>query len=78
VALSPVKTTTQFSYPDRELFSNSGGTFSVSAKAFLQFYGIPMESSIRRVAFLDGDLLCVDLTDPGIDVTAGRTAGYQK
>jgi hypothetical protein len=74
IALRPVKERTQFSYPIRELVSGAGGTFSVSAKAFLQFYGIPIESSIRRVAFLDEELLCVDLNDEGIDVTSGRTA----
>jgi hypothetical protein len=74
VGLRPVKSPTQFSYPVRETFSNAGGTFNVSAKAFLQFYGIPMEASIRRRGFLDGDLLCVDLNDPGIDVTTARIA----
>jgi hypothetical protein len=74
VALRPVKERTQFSYPIRELKSGSGGTFSVSAKAFLQFYGISIESSVRRIAYLDDGLLCLDLNDPGVDVTSGRTA----
>jgi hypothetical protein len=74
IALRPVKERTQFSYPIRELKSGAGGTFSVSAKAFLQFYGIPIGASVRRVAFLDDELLCVDLRNPGVDVTTGRTA----
>jgi hypothetical protein len=74
IALRPVRERTQFSYPIRELMSGSGGTFSASAKAFLQFYGVPLDSSVRRVAFLDDGLLCIDLNDPGIDVTTNRTA----
>lgn len=74
VGLRPMKTESQFSYPVRELKSASGGTFSVSAKAFMLYYAIPMDSSIRRRAFLSAEILCVDLKDPGTDVTSGRTA----
>ncbi|MES2170954.1 MAG: hypothetical protein V4479_09590 [Actinomycetota bacterium] len=74
VGLNPLRNESQFSYPVRELASATGGTFSVSAKAFMLFYGIPMDSSIRRRAYLDGPILCVDLNEPGVDVTSGRTA----
>ena len=77
VGLRPLNVESQFSYPVRELKSASGGTFSASAKAFMLFYGIPMTSSIRRRAFLSGDILCVDLKDSGADVTSGRTASHQ-
>jgi len=75
VGLRPLKAETQFSYPIRELKSASGGTFSASAKAFMLFYGISMTSSIRRLAFLSGEVLCIDLKDPGVDVTSGRVSG---
>jgi hypothetical protein len=74
VGLRPMKSASQFSYPVRELPSASGGTFSVSAKAFMLYYGIPMDSSIRRLAFLSGEILCVDLKESGTDVTTGRIA----
>lgn len=74
VGLRPLTSETQFSYPVRELKSAAGGTFSVSAKAFMLFYAISMESSIRRRAFLSGDILCIDLNDSGVDVTTGRVA----
>lgn len=75
VGLRPLQVETQFSYPVRELKSAAGGTFSVSAKAFMIFYDLPMSTSIRRTAWLDDGLLCVDLKDPGIDVTAIRGRG---
>ena len=75
VGLRPLKAETQFSYPIRELKSATGGTFSASAKAFMLYYGIPMTSSVRRLAFLSGDVLCIDLKDPGVDVTTGRVSG---
>jgi len=74
VGLKPHDKETEYSYPVRELKSASGGTFSVSAKAFMIYYGMPMTSSIRRRPFLDGAVLCVDLNEPGTDVTTGRTA----
>lgn len=74
VGLKPLYKESEFSYPVRELKSASGGTFSVSAKAFMLYYGMSMASSIRRRPFLDGQILCVDLNDPGTDVTTGRTA----
>lgn len=72
VGLRPRSSETQFSYPVRELKSASGGTFSVSAKAFMQFYELPMERSIRRGASIADGVLCIDLNDPGVDVTAQR------
>lgn len=73
VALRPCFEQTQYSYPVRELKSATGGTYSVSAKAFMLYYELPMESSIRRQAFIEDGLLCVDLNDPGVDVTTMRT-----
>ena len=75
VALRPCQTETQFSYPVRELKSATGGTFSVSAKAFMLFYGLPMEQSVRRTAHVEDGLLCIDLNDEGVDVTTLRGAG---
>lgn len=72
VGLRPQSTETQFGYPVRELKSATGGTFSVSAKAFMLYYGIPLENSIRRSAVVDSGILCVDLNDPGVDVTSVR------
>lgn len=69
VALRPLDRETQFSYPVRDLKSARGGTYSVSAKAFMLYYGLDMSSSIRRTAFLEDGLLCVDLKEPGVDVT---------
>jgi hypothetical protein len=75
VGLRPCAEETQFSYPVRELKSASGGTFSVSAKAFMIYYGIPLESSVRRSAYMDSGVLCIDLKDAGVDVTTMRGKG---
>jgi len=72
VGLRPLEEQSQFAYPVRELKSASGGTFSVSAKAFMLYYGIPTETSIRRSATVEGGILCVDLNDAGVDVTTIR------
>ena len=74
VGLKPHHQETEFSYPVRELKSAAGGSFSASAKAFMLYYEIPMDSSIRRTAFLSDGLVCVDLKVDGVDVTTGRHA----
>src|SRR5690606_15552513 len=68
VALRPLDHETEFSYPVRELKSGSGGTYSVSAKAFMLYYGLDMSASIRRLAYVEDGLLCVDLNSAGTDV----------
>lgn len=72
VGLRPRQSETEISYPVRELKSATGGTFSVSAKAFMLYFRIPMDRSIRRRATVVDGVLCVDLNDSGIDVTSGR------
>ncbi len=77
VGLRPRDSETQFTYPVRELKSASGGTYSVSAKAFMLFYSLSMDNSIRRSAFVADGILCVDLNDVGVDVTAQRGRAEQ-
>lgn len=48
------------------------GPFVLSAMAFLRFYGVDLDGSRRWQAFLDGEMLCIDLRAPGVPVTSNR------
>ena len=43
------------------------GTWLVAGGAFANYYEIDISASVRRAARIEGDLLIVDLTDPGVD-----------
>lgn len=47
----------------------NGATHVVSGKAFLAHYGVPLNVARRWIAEKQGDLLVVDLKQPGIEVT---------
>ncbi len=48
------------------------GPWIVSAIAFTKYYGIDTVRSLRWAAYLDDEILCVDLSEPGLPVTSNR------
>jgi hypothetical protein len=47
--------------------AGSHGSWLVAGAAFASYYKIDISASVRRAARLEGDLLIVDLNDPGVD-----------
>jgi hypothetical protein len=48
------------------------GPFVISAMAYLRFYQIAVDVSRRWPAYLEDDVLCVDLRTPSVSVTSNR------
>jgi hypothetical protein len=48
------------------------GPFVISAMAFLHFYDIYPDETLRWVAYLADDVLCINLDDPATPVTSNR------
>jgi hypothetical protein len=48
------------------------GPFVISAMAYLRFYQIAVDDSRRWPAYLEDDVLCVDLRTPSVSVTSNR------
>lgn len=67
-----VDPTTEHAYAFRQTAGRSNGSFMVSGIAFAKYYGIPTEVSRRYPAYMDGDVLCVDLSAEGTEVTSNR------
>jgi hypothetical protein len=66
VALRKVDSSVDHAYQVRAPVENHA-TWLVSGGAFVAYYEIDTSRSVRRPARLDGDLLIVDLNDPGVD-----------
>ena len=61
--------------PDASLVRGSSrgrGPWVVSAMAFTRFYAIDTSTTLRREAYLEDDVLCVDLRRAGVPVTSTR------
>ncbi|MDQ6934278.1 MAG: hypothetical protein M3130_03155 [Actinomycetota bacterium] len=74
VGLRSVVPTCAHAYPVRSATGNGAGPFVVSALAFVKYFGIGIETSMRWDAYLDGDVLCADLGSPGTRVTSNRAS----
>jgi hypothetical protein len=60
-------------YVVRSLGGRGGdSTFLISGMAFTNYYGIDTSTTTRRTPSVDGDILIVDLKDPGTPVTSNR------
>ena len=66
MALRRVESSVEHAYKVRTPPGNHG-TWLVAGGAFASYYDIDISASVRRAARLDGDLLVVDLNDPGVD-----------
>ena len=79
IGLRKVDSSVSHAYPVRGLGSRrpTNSNFLVSGTALTTFYGIDTSVSRRRIARIEGDMLVVDLKDPGLEVTSNR-AGTQR
>ncbi len=66
VGLRKVDSSVEHSYQVRAPVENHA-TWLISGAAFVGYYEIDTSASIRRAARMDGDLLIIDLNDPGVD-----------
>lgn len=72
IGVRGVDPTVEHAYPLRTMPGKHESGFIVSGTAFTKFYGISTEISKRYRAELDGDILCIDLKQPGTEVTSNR------
>jgi hypothetical protein len=66
IGLRHVDSSVEHSYQVRTP-AGSHGTWLVAGGAFASYYEIDISASVRRAARLEGDVLIVDLNDPGVD-----------
>ena len=62
----------EHAYPLRSP-SQKDQSFILSGRAFTRYYDIPTDISTRYPAYLDGDILCIDLKQEGTVVTSNRS-----
>lgn len=75
VGFRGIDVTESHAYPLRTTPGES--SFVLSGRAFTQYYKIPTEVSTRFEAFMDGDVLCVDLKATSQVVTSNRRSKEQ-
>jgi hypothetical protein len=73
VALRKVDPSVEHAYQVRAPAENRG-TWLVSAGAFTSYYEIDTSQTVRRMARLEGDLLIIDINDPGVNVHGEQPA----
>jgi hypothetical protein len=52
--------------------ANNGTSFILSGRAFTNHFEIATDTSTRYPAAMDGDVLCVDISQGGTEVTSNR------
>ena len=72
IGLRPVSHDLPNAYHVRTATPSPNGPWVISATAFTKYYGIDTSRSVRWPAYLDGGILCVDLSTPGSPVTSNR------
>ncbi|PZS17434.1 MAG: hypothetical protein DLM57_08420 [Pseudonocardiales bacterium] len=72
IGLRPVSARADHGYCLRSSTGTDAGPFVISAMAFLHFYDIYPEATLRWVAYLAGDVLCINLEDDATAVTSNR------
>jgi hypothetical protein len=73
IGVRGVEPTVEHAYPIRPLPSKHNSGFIVSGTAFTKYYGIPTKVSKRWPARMEDGVLCIDLTEPGTEVTSNRS-----
>lgn len=61
-------------FPLRAQGGKQSGPYLISGHAFTVYYGIDTSASRRWPGELIDDILCVDLKEPGVEVTSNRSA----
>jgi hypothetical protein len=74
VGLRPIDVHEPNAYVVRHPAGVGRGPFVITAMAFTKFYGIDTSQSLRRDAFVEDGVLCVNLNDPGTPVTSNRAS----
>lgn len=74
VGLRPIDPRADNAYHVRRSSRSASGPWVISAMAFTKFYDIDTSVSLRRPAYLDDGVLCVDLSKDGIPVVSNRSA----
>lgn len=72
VGLRAVSARADHGYSLRSSTRTDAGPFVISAMAFLHFYDIYPNETLRWIAYLAGDVLCINLNDPATPVTSNR------
>ncbi len=73
VALRKVDSSVDHAYHVRAPVENHA-TWLISVGAFVNYYEIDTSRSVRRAARVEGDLLVIDLNDPGVEPRSEHTA----
>jgi hypothetical protein len=72
IGLRKIAPTVDHAYVVRPL-GRGGTNWLISGRSFTRFYGIPTEPARRWLARTDGDMLVVDLKEPGTEVVGARS-----
>jgi hypothetical protein len=72
VGIRPVKEKLPHAYPVRVQGRAASHTYLLAGLAFMKYYGILPEVSIRYMAEMYGEVLGVDLKKQGLEVTSNR------
>lgn len=72
VGLRPADPRADHAYPVRASTNAGSGPFVISAIAFTKFYDIDTSQSLRWPAYMDSDVLCINLDDTPTPVTSNR------
>lgn len=75
VGFRPVDKSAEHAYPLRTSGGKAVGPYILSGTAFTKYYGIDTTVSRRWVGRMVDGVLCIDLTEPGTEVTSNRSGG---
>ncbi|MGI8680221.1 MAG: hypothetical protein ACR2LX_16355 [Jatrophihabitans sp.] len=78
VGLRAVSATARHGYSLRSCTRGDAGPFVVSAMAFLHFYDIAPDRTLRWDATLVDDVLCIYLDGPATPVTSNRASHLER
>lgn len=75
IGVRAVEPSVEHAYPIRPTGGakdGDAGSYMVSGRAFVQYYGIDTSVSRRFPVVMDGDVLCIDLNGQATEVTSNR------
>jgi hypothetical protein len=72
IGLRPIEQRAENAYHVRRPSNSPSGPWVISAMAFTKFYDIDTSATVRWVAYVDGEILCTDISAPGRPVGTNR------
>jgi hypothetical protein len=78
VGIRGVDETVKHAYPLRTTQKTRDTTFMASGLAFTKYYGIATETTTRWDAYVEDDILCVDLKRGGTEIVGNRNGGQRR